>query len=160
MSNVAAAIEPVVHVKTPEIEPQTVVVNYNGQVFREVFARLPKGAIADDLKSPGLWKKVQQSQAKALRRFDRLLITDFDETWVAEAIVADANREGVTLAKPRITVFPDRYDRLLETEDFRIAWVGTGYQVQRKSDAAMVTPVTHSKQLAERDLINMTPRRG
>jgi hypothetical protein len=48
-----------------------------------------------------VWKKVQAKPVKALRKFDQIIAVAFDETWMAEAVVADARNETVVLAKPR-----------------------------------------------------------
>src|SRR5215207_10172076 len=84
----------------PFIDPANCVIQYAGQAFKEVFVRLPKELIADDLKIPELWRKLQAKPGKALRKFDRVIAVSFDESWLAEAVVADARGEIVVLAKP------------------------------------------------------------
>jgi hypothetical protein len=140
------------------IDPRNVIVNADGFAFRSFMARLPEGAIADDLKEPRIWRKVQQG-AYPLRKHDHVYVVAYDESWVAECIVADANPKQVVLAKPRLTQFPERFDKLLETDEYRICWLGNGYRVQRKSDGVYVSPLVPVAAIAERDLHNQYPRR-
>jgi hypothetical protein len=141
------------------IDPRSVSLNADGFAFRSFMARLPEGAIADDLKEPAIWRKVQRG-SYPLRKHDHVYVVAYDESWVAEAIVVDADTKQAVLAKPRITQFPPRFDKLFETDEYRVAWVGNGYRVQRKSDGQFVTQAVHSAALAERDLNNMYPRRA
>jgi hypothetical protein len=143
--------------KPPAIAPENVIVQYDGAVFRELFVRLPKDLQADDLKEPSIWRKVQASRA-TVRKLDRVTLVSWSEDWIGEAVVAHADETAVVLAKPRITTFPPRYDRLFEDDRHRVVWAGTGYRVQRKSDGALVTDSVATMQLAERDLRNLYPR--
>ena len=136
------------------IEPTAVTLNDSGFVWRSFLVRLPADAIADDLKRPEIWAKVQKG-ANALRKFDRLLIVAFDESWLAETIVADADRSKAILAKPRLTTLPERFNSPLQDENYKVVWTGAGYAVQRRSDGRQVTQPVHSVELAERDLKNM-----
>lgn len=143
----------------PEIEPRNVTLNATGFAWSSYMARLPEGMIADDLKEPSVWRKIQRG-AHPLRKHDRVYVIAYDESWIAECIVADADTKQAVLAKPRVTTFPARFDKLLETEEYRIAWVGNGFRVQRKSDGAFVTQVAANAPLAERDLAALYPRRA
>jgi hypothetical protein len=82
-----------------------------------------------------------------------------DESWAAEGIVASADAQGATLTGLRILSFPARTRPPFEDENYRVAWVGSGYRVQRKKDGAFVTQPTPSEKLAERDLAGMYPQR-
>lgn len=143
--------------RAPTIPATAITCQSKGFVWSEYMVRLPNGFIADDLKEPGVWSLVQSTSC-SLRQHDRLYIVAFDQSWMAESIVAYADRSTVTLAKPRITQSPIRYDNLLETEDFRVVWVGTGYVVERKSDNHRMTAPIASKILAERQVWEMTPK--
>lgn len=136
------------------VDPMRVTLNHGGFGWRDYMVRLPEGCIADDLKEPGLWRRVQKGP-NALRRHDHLYLVSYDETWSADAIVADANANEAVLCKPRVTTFPERYDRLFEDDSYRIVWMGNGYRVQRKKDAQHVTPLVANAVLAERDLRQM-----
>jgi hypothetical protein len=100
--------------------------------------RLPKGTIADDLKEPSLFKQLQQSP-KALRRHDTVRLVDYDESWIAEAMVADATATEVVLAGVCIVQFPQRIKRLFEDNRFKVEWRGAGYVVIRQSDGAKMS---------------------
>jgi hypothetical protein len=143
----------------PFIDPANLVVQYAGLAFKTVFVRLPKEFIADDLKRPELWRKVQSRGGKALRKFDQVIAVAYDETWMAEAIVADARNETVVLAKPRITTFPERYEPLFSDENYEVIWVGVGYAVKRKKDGFQMTQPVATTALAERDLRRLYPQR-
>jgi hypothetical protein len=142
-----------------EIDPRNVTRNSDGFMWREFAIRLPAGMVADTLKEPSIWAKVQKG-ANALRKHDRLYLIAFDESWVAEAIVIEADKEKAVLAKPRLTTFGERFDKLFETEDYRVAWTGTGYTVERKSDGHRMTQIVHSRAMAEKDLRNLYPTKG
>ena len=124
--------------KKPAVPGGNVTLNSDGFAYRTIMARLPEGVIADDLKEPGLWRKVQAGMLP-LRRHDHLYIVSFDETWAADCIVADANGLGAVLSKPRIVTFPERYERLFQDDVYRVVWTGTGYAVERKADGKRMT---------------------
>jgi hypothetical protein len=141
----------------PEIDPIRVQVQSSGQVWAEYFVRTPSGFVADDLKTPSVWKKVQSGGRSGLKKFDRVFVVSFDETWVAEAIVASADNKSVVLAKPRVTTLPERYDALFSDENYRVAWNGHGYIVERKLDGHPMTQPTANAELATRLLVQLYP---
>jgi len=130
--------------------------NNGGMVWKEYQVRLPEGFVADDLKEPSAWRQIQG--AKGLVKHDRLYLVAFDESWAAEAIVGYADGEKVVLCKPRLTTFPERFDKLFETELFRIEWVGVGFCVIRKTDNTRMTQPVSSAAIAERELSALHPR--
>lgn len=146
--------------QTPKVDPNLVSVNSDGFKFRDIFVRLPHGAIADDLKEPEMWKHVQRSQAKALRKFDRLMLVAYDEAWLAEAVVAHADGLTVILGKPRITPLPDRVEKLFGDGTYQVSWNGAGYVVVRLRDGFVATNTFPNAALAERALVAMYPRQG
>src|SRR5688500_10561139 len=95
--------------KVPEIDPVAVVQHDAGQVFRHMFARLPQGAVFADLGEPEIWKRVQGSNTRSLKKFDHLLIVDYDETWFAQAVVSSADANQVLLSRPHQTLIPKRF---------------------------------------------------
>jgi hypothetical protein len=143
----------------PEIEPALVVINSEGWAYRTIEVRLPAGMTAADLSEPKIWRKVQGSRG-ALRKFDHLFVVAFDESWTAEVLVVAADGDKAVLGKPRIESIPERYQRLFEDETYRVIWTGAGYAVERKSDRQRMTAPVGSAVLAERDLVNLYPRRG
>ena len=142
----------------PVIDPAAAILDGAGHAYRSWFVRLPQGAIADDLKEPGLFRKLQQG-GKALKKHDRLYLVDFDERWSADALVGEANAEGVTLCGTRIFQFPARTRPLFSDANFRIEWDGAGYAVIRRRDGASVGTTQGSEELAIRELQNQYGRK-
>ncbi|MES0135612.1 hypothetical protein NKJ88_11750 [Mesorhizobium sp. M0016] len=145
--------------QTPDIDPARVQRQSAGQVWSEFLVRVPKDFVADDLKEPSIWKKVQTGRF-GLKKFDRLTIVAFDESWVAEALVAGADAKSVTLAKPRLTTMPARYDQLFQDENYRVVFNGHGYVTERKADGHEMTQVTANPDLAARLLAQLYPTRA
>lgn len=143
----------------PDIDPARATLQVSGFAWREYLVRVPSGFVADDLKEPGIWRKVQNGSKNALRKYDRLTIVAYDESWLAEAIVASADNKGAVLAKPRVTSLPSRFDKLFEDDMYRIAWNGFGYIVERKSDGHAMTQPTANVELATRLLAQLYPAR-
>ncbi|RWL17841.1 MAG: hypothetical protein EOR57_22445 [Mesorhizobium sp.] len=143
----------------PLIDPARVTLQHGGQLWREYMARVPADFVADDLKSPSAWRKVQASR-NALKKFDRVFVVSFDESWTGEAIVASADSKGAVLAKPRVTTMPARYDALFQDELYRVAWNGFGYVVERKADGHAMTQATANPELATRLLVQLFPARA
>lgn len=146
--------------KLTPVDPANVRVNYSGFVFRELFARLPRGVIADDLKEPRLWSRVQVSNTNALRKFDRVILVSYDESWIAEAVVDGATDAGASLAKPRITMLKERTEQLFGDGTYQVEFNGAGYHVVRLRDGTRMTDTLANAALAERALANLYPRRG
>jgi hypothetical protein len=142
----------------PVISPQFAKLNLSGNEYQHWVIRLPEGAIADDLKEPSLFKQLQQSP-KALRKHDTVRLVEYDESWVAEAIVADANATEVVLAGVRIVQLPQRIKPLFEDDRFKVEWRGTGYVVIRKSDGAKMSDFFPTEQLAIRAVGSQYPVR-
>jgi hypothetical protein len=142
------------------IDPAEVKLQHEGFQWREILVRLPIDATLQDLNEPTLWRLVQGDPRKALCRLDRVAIIDHGETWLAEAVVSGATGQGVTLAGVKKTDLPPRTEVLLETEDYRTAFVGSGYATLRKKDGQIMTPVTLSKAAAERDHRNLIPTKS
>lgn len=143
----------------PDIDPARVQLQFSGFVWREYLVRVPSGFVADDLKEPSVWRKLQNGSTNALKKFDRLTIVAHDESWLAEAIVASADNKGAVLAKPRITQMPARFDKLFEDDKYRVAWNGFGYIVERKADGHAMTQPTANAELATRLLAQLYPAR-
>jgi len=120
--------------------------------------RLPEGAIADDLKEPSLWARVQSNRNVALRKHDHLYIVAFDESWAADAIVVQANGNAAVISKPRLVAFSDRVKSLYSDGTYAVAWYGNGFAVKRLSDGTRMTQIVVNEALAERDLGRLYPR--
>jgi hypothetical protein len=121
---------------------------------------VPDGFVADDLKDPAAWRRLQTGSRNSLKKFDRVFVVAFDESWVAEAIVASADAKGAVLAKPRVTTMPARYDNLFSDENYRVVWNGYGYVTERKTDGHIMTQPTANPELATRLLVGLYPQRA
>ena len=142
----------------PVIDPQFAKLNLSGNEYQHWFIRLPQGVIADDLKEPSLFRQLQQSP-KALRKHDTLRLVEYDESWIAEAIVVEANATEAVLAGVRIVQFPQRIKPLFEDDRFKVEWRGAGYVVIRKSDGAKMSDSFPTEQLAIRAVGSQYPVR-
>ncbi|TPJ50631.1 MULTISPECIES: hypothetical protein [unclassified Mesorhizobium] len=143
----------------PDIDPARVTLQSTGFVWREYLVRVPADFVADDLKEPTVWRKLQNGSKNALRKLDRVTIVAYDESWLAEAIVASADGKGAVLCKPRLTSLPARFDKLFEDDKYRVAWNGFGYIVERKADGHAMTQPTANADLATRLLAQLYPAR-
>jgi hypothetical protein len=141
------------------IDPARCVIQAEGFAYKELFVRLPADFIADHINSRAeAWQSVQSRSGKALKKFDRVTVVAWDETWMAEAIVVEAGQLRVFFAKPKITSLGARYENLCEDENYRVEWAGSGYVVRRKRDSVVVTQSATTAALAERDLRNLYPK--
>jgi hypothetical protein len=129
--------------------------------WREHFVRLPEGVEVKDLiERPELWSVIQGHPATALAKLDRVSVVDYEESVLAEAIVSSASERAVVLAKPRIFELTSRMvEAQFEDEHHVVKWMGVGYGVVRKRDGQLVSNITTSRLQAERDLVNLRPRR-
>ena len=131
--------------EAPTIPTKSFSWNSQGFNFREAFVRLPKGVILADLNEhPEIWKTVQSAGAIALRRFDKVRVVDFDETWLADATVSFADRTTVILCGIKRTEMPERAVQLFEDQLYKTEWAGSGYCVIRKSDGVLMDGKTHA----------------
>lgn len=142
----------------PAVDPAFVTLNADSFAYRQFMVRLPEGAIADDLKEPALWARVQANRNVALRKHDHLYIVAFDESWAAETVVVQANAEVAVIAKPRLMRFAERLRPLYSDGTYTVAWYGNGYAVKRLADGTRMTQIVANEALAERDLGRLYPR--
>ena len=144
--------------RAPQIQSRCVFKQATGFMWAEWLVRLPRGFLADDLKEPTVWRDVQADRNTALRMFDRLFLIAWDETWAAEAVVAQADSISAILAKPRIISLAERSTPLFHDDTYRVVWDGVGYFVERKKDNQRMTSSAATPQIAERDLAALYPR--
>jgi hypothetical protein len=140
-----------------QIEHARVTKNTDGFAVRDWFVRLAKGMTAEDVRRPEVWRGVQGKPEKALRTFDTVTCVGFDQDFRLEGFVEHADGRGVVLAVQKINALKPRFEPMLETENFRITWVGHGYGVQRKSDGHIMGRAESSVALAERQLRQYEP---
>lgn len=144
--------------KPPIIPTANVHIDSQGQRLRRFVIRLPDGFTRSDLmETEEPWRKIQAG-SWALRKHDELYCLSYDESWVAEVIVSDANARAVTLAKPRFTELTSRIKSLLNGGKFKVEWAGTGYVVVRIADNHRMTQAVASEVIANRELANLYPR--
>jgi hypothetical protein len=93
-----------------------------------------------------------------IEKWDMLRLIANDETWYVEAVVAHADAHGAALSLNRVVEMPDSHQSLPQTEEFRVAWAGNGFVVERKRDGARVSQPVHSVAMAERDMASQYPR--
>ncbi|MCP4318544.1 MAG: hypothetical protein GY789_21675 [Hyphomicrobiales bacterium] len=60
--------------KLPEFMPAGVLVSTEGFQWRGILVRCPRNMVADDLRSPSIWRRVQTSRQSALCKLDHLTI--------------------------------------------------------------------------------------
>jgi hypothetical protein len=145
--------------KPPVINPEWVTVEDAYQTYRLLSIRLPDGCTLVDVNEvPTLWRLVQGSNVVSLRRFDRVTLIAFDESFLVDAVVAGATNVNVTLAGIRRIDLPARTAALPGDDLHSIAWVGNGYQVIRRKDQMRMGPPQPTISAAQRHMDNLYPR--
>ena len=124
--------------KPHEIEPSGVMVNDAGQVWRNVMVRCPKEMIADDLRSPKVWKRVQGSRMAALIKLDHLFVLGFDESWSVRATVTHATSTEAHLAIEKVSSFREQGQSLWSDGTLGVYWDGSSYGVRRVADGVRI----------------------
>ena len=125
------------------------------QYRRNVVVRLPTGITAQDVHDypKELWRVAQESPATALQRFDSVLLIAADETWcVDNAIVTDADPQGVTLSFKSVTTLPAR-SASFEDDKYKVFFDGAdGFVVDRKIDGVRLLKGFQTLQAAISDM--------
>jgi hypothetical protein len=144
------------------LHPSCIAKHHDGMCWREWLVRLPEGmAVKDLIEHPDLWSVLQGHPATAVTKLDRISIVDYNEEVLAEAIVSSANDRSVVLGKPKLTELMSRMvEGQFEDELHKVKWMGVGFGVVRKRDGQLVSNITTSRLQAERDLVNLRPRRA
>lgn len=151
MNDLALATADAIGRIVPPIDPAQVTLESSGHNWRTFHALLPKEMVLSDLGEPSIWCKVQKS-TRALRWLDTIVMTPVDRSFIATAKVVHADAERVVLSKPEVIRVAERFDRLPETEHFRVVWDGRGYVVERKADGYRVTASVASLPAAVRQM--------
>jgi hypothetical protein len=144
--------------KAPDIDPSGVKVDVDGLVTRSVVVRLPAGMIANDLGLPSIWRRVQNTPVKALRKLDRLLLISWDESVAYSCIVAEAGPSSVSLSVPVKHELKTREQPYFADDKYRVAWSGVRFQVVRISDNHVVSDHHTNEALAIQALRAMYPK--
>lgn len=149
------------------IMPAMVISNHaerRGNAWGEFMVRLPEGLDTMDavLHEPDLWRGIQSNGATALLKMDRLRLVAFDESWVADAVISEADNKSISLAEAGIRVIelPARVIHLPEIDDYRVKYYGHGYAVERKKDHHRMTEATQDLKQATMQMHNLVPKPG
>ena len=150
----------VVFEKKP-LEIKDVMVNDAGFAYRNLMVRLPEGMVADDLRDPKIWRKIQiGDMSRRLSKYDHLFILSFDETWFVDAIVSYADQTSAALTILKVGTFREVGKALFSDGTYRVTWTGAGFGVQRISDGVMTSNQAHSTEaLAVSALRNLYPKK-
>ena len=141
----------------PLVQNNCVGRNKAGTFWCQWHVRFPEGGIADDLKEPGIWRRVQANGGTALKRFDEVRILAHDASWVAHCVVAHATGNAVILSEPVITKLPEQQENLYQDDRYYVKFVGNGYAVHSKRDDQQVVHAVHSAAAAQTNLVNLYP---
>lgn len=144
--------------RPPEVDPALVWPNYRGHAFAEHFVRLPAGFVLDDLKEPGLWRRVQGSP-KAFNKLDRVVMVTDDEGQMFTCHVAAATPAAASLSKPTILEMVSRTPSQYADENYKIEWRNGSHAIIRKRDGHVMATGFGSEGAAITALNQLYPRR-
>lgn len=119
------------------IDPQLIAKNIDGfHVSADWFVRLPVGIeTAQEVHDlPGLWRRVQGSPAKSMRKFDRVRLTDNAESFLMIATVVRATENDVVLGGISIITLPPRQEVLPGDDIYQVEFEHGGYRLYRRAD--------------------------
>jgi hypothetical protein len=137
--------KPVLHAveKPRAIRPAALTWNHRGFAFNSAQVRLPEWAdTADKLRAhPGAWSPVQNNPNTALSRLDELRLIAHDESWVAYAIVEDADRTSVKLAISKVIALEAKSAKWSDGTN-EIRWADGGYRIYRVRDGVVISPMS------------------
>jgi hypothetical protein len=131
----------------PLLKPDTLTWNSEGYVWREARVLLPNTAILQDLNDPAIWRPIQSTPQKALRPLDRLMIISFDQSWLLNTIVIDADHTRAVLAiRPGDLVRMPGKSSEWQSDggDYLVRWAGSGFAVYRTSDGVEILPAQYT----------------
>jgi hypothetical protein len=167
MSTAAAKVQPeaaapavnAIDPGVPEVKPAQVRVNSADQLWRSLLVRMPKDSVADDLRTPAIWRLVQASPFSALRALDRLFVLAHDESWAAEAICKTADNKSASLAITKVFAFAGVGEGLFSDGTYKVGWSGHAFDVIRISDDVPVSTGFGSEGTAIDALRKLHPRK-
>jgi len=140
-----------------KIDSSTVTLDMAGTVSRHWHVILPEGMVADGVKDPAIWSRVQGNRRTTMRKHDRIYAVAYDGSFAIEARVAEAVVDAVVLAKPSILSFPERRTPLFSDENYRLEWRGDGFAVIRRADGLQMGGLQPSETLAIQHLRRQYP---
>lgn len=152
-------VEPMEPAKPIEVKPDRVKINEAHQAWRTVLVRMPEGAIADDLRTPGIWRLVQQNPQVALVKLDHILVLGYREDWYAQAIVSHATNAEAHLVILRTGSFREDHEQLYADDRFQVVWDGASYRViEKRSGQPASSTGWHTAALAENHAKSLHPK--
>ena len=116
------------------IKPSHCSVNSAGQHWKEMLVHCPKNMVADDLRSPQIWKLVQQTPQSALCTMDRLFVVGFLQDWYADCLVKCATANEAKLVILRVGSFAEISDQLFSDGVLQVWFDGQSFGVRRVND--------------------------
>jgi hypothetical protein len=130
--------------ETPRvIKPASLTWNHRGFAFNSAQVRLPEWVdTADKLRAhPGAWSPIQQNPNSAMSRLDEVRLVAADESWVAHAIVEDADRTSVKLAISKVIALEGKTAKWSDGET-EIRWADGGFRLYRVRDGVNISPMS------------------
>lgn len=141
------------------VKPNAVQIDSEGFVTRHLVVHAPPGAVADDMRNPGVWKLVQGNAATALRKYDSLTIFAADEGWMMQAMVSVAKSDSAKLAIGKVSTFQTAGEGLFSDGTHKVVFEGIGYFVERISDGGKMGHGHASEALAIDAIRRLYPQR-
>jgi len=146
MNSVSMKSVKTVEEELPKITPDSVTVNAEFHLWREIFVRLPVDVTWLVVhEQPTCFRAVQKNVHTSLRVHDRVWLMTHDESELGFGIVSVATGEKVQLAGFKKHSFKGR-DSTAEWADdkYRVLWSGSGWVIERKSDGIKMKPGSYS----------------
>lgn len=140
-----------------KVDPAKMSMDMAGTVSRHWWVLLPEGMVADGIKDPSIWSRVQGNHRTTMHKHDRIYAVAFDGSFAIEARVGEATRDAAVLVKPSIISFPERVTPLFSDENYRLEWRGDGYAVIRRVDGRQMGGLQPSEALAIQHLRRQYP---
>lgn len=134
-----------------KITPDLVTLDVAGMATSHYHVNLPEWAVADDLKDPAIWSRVQTTRTP-LRVHDSLYIVGFANKFAVEARVVQVSSDAAVLALQKIIHFPERLTPLFSDDQYRVVWSIKGFAVERISDGRRIGNDFGSEGLAIRHI--------
>jgi hypothetical protein len=162
MTKVAAAavqIEADQEAEPVLVKPGAVQIDSEGFVTRHIVIHAPVGAVADDMRNPGVWRLVQGNPSTALRKFDNLTIFASDEGWMMQAMVSVAKMDSSKLVIGKVSTFQTAGEGLFNDGVYRVSFQGLGYVVERIRDNQPMGHAHASEALAIDAIRRLYPQR-
>src|SRR5262245_66576088 len=142
-----------------EVDPNELTLDAAGQCRRHWFVRLPEAMVADDIKDPAIWKRVQDNRDKSLMRFDEIFAVSYREDWFATGVVTEVTQSGAVLGAIRIASIEPRLKAYMNDGVYKVEWRGNGFVVIRIKAGQQMTNPVQSEAVANEELVRLYPQR-